>query len=175
MVYSINKQLDIQFIYPSDDVESQGKFNYPNSCLIVKLKSKRMPHKLVEQLIKKTEQLVAKLATDKEGGKPQLIPAFEFLRNILENNNLIPAWSELPEIRSILHLEKNSEGVKHKDELKLFERAGKIKLKLRHGPKVFLDLELTVPEEYPFKRPELKFVEHNLDPNFSKLYQAGAE
>ena len=118
---------------------------------------------------------MAKLATDPEGGKPQLIPVFEFLRNILENNNLIPAWSELPDIKSILNLEKNSEGVQHKDELKLFEKAGKIQFKLRHGPKVFLDFEVTVPEEYPYKQPELRVIDYNLDANFAKLYIAGAQ
>jgi len=79
------------------------------------------------------------------------MPVFEFLRNIMENNNLIPVWAELPEIKSILHLEKNSDTIKHKDEIKLFEKAGKIKLKLKHGPKFFLELEIIVPEEYPFK------------------------
>ena len=48
MVFSINKQLDMQFIWPADDIEYNGKFNYPNSCLIVKLRSKRMPYKLIE-------------------------------------------------------------------------------------------------------------------------------
>ena len=58
-----------------------------------------MPHKLVETLLKKSEAMIKKLVTTPENGftgKPQVIPVFEFLVNIMENNNLIPAWNELP-------------------------------------------------------------------------------
>ena len=82
-----------------------------------------MPHKLVETLGKKSENMIKKLATEEKGkGKPQVLPVFEFLSNILTNNNLIPAWSELPEIKGVLHLENNSPNVKVKDEIKLFEK-----------------------------------------------------
>ena len=40
--------------------------------------------------------MIGKLALEK---KAQLIPGFDFLKGIMENNNLIPAWDELPEIR----------------------------------------------------------------------------
>lgn len=68
-----------------------------------------MPYDLVETITKKGEKMINKLVTEEEGkGKPQLIPVFEFILNIIENNNLIPAWAEIPDIKDILHLEKNS-------------------------------------------------------------------
>ena len=61
MEYSINKQLEIHFIYPSlADVGEE--MLYPNSCVVVKLKSKVMPHKLIETLLKKSENMIKKLA-----------------------------------------------------------------------------------------------------------------
>ena len=61
MEYTINKQLEIQFIYPSlADVGED--LLYPNSSIVIKLKSKTMPHKLVETLLKKSENMIKKLA-----------------------------------------------------------------------------------------------------------------
>lgn len=49
-----------------------------------------------------------------------MIPVFEFIRNIMENNNLIPVWDELPQIREVLRLPKKGEEMKETpDELKL--------------------------------------------------------
>ena len=130
-----------------------------------------MPHKLVEMLIKKSEGMIKKLATEASGGKPQVIGVFEFIKNIMVNNNLVPIWSELPEIKGVLRTENNSPNVKEKDELKLFEKQGKIKVKLRQN-KFFLEADIIIPEQYPFKQPEVKFVDHNYDPNFARIFFA---
>jgi hypothetical protein len=62
MEYTINKQLEIHYIYPS--VADVGEdLLYPNSSVVLKLKSKTMPHKLVETLLKKSENMIRKLAT----------------------------------------------------------------------------------------------------------------
>jgi len=54
----------------------------------------------------------------------------------MENNNLIPAWDEISQIRSILRLKQEPEGKKQivaLDEMKIFEKAGKMKIKLFEG------------------------------------------
>jgi hypothetical protein len=52
-----------------------------------------------------------------------VIPTFEFIKNIMENNNLIPIWDELPEIKKVLHMPvKGEENKNAKDELKMFEK-----------------------------------------------------
>ena len=122
-------------IFPADE----DGLNYPNSSMVVKLKSKYMPHALVESLQKKCEAMVKKLVI--EDKKPQLMPIFEFVNKILESNNLIPAWSELPEIKKLLN--------KDIDEIKLFEKQGKMKFKIKEKEQ-FLEFELLVPEEYPY-------------------------
>lgn len=84
---------------------------------------------------------------------------FEFIIKIIENNNLIPAWNELPDIKEVLHLENNSPNIKVKDEIKLYEKQGKIGIKMRRGEKFFLEIELLVPESYPFDAPTLKIID----------------
>jgi hypothetical protein len=67
-----------------------------------------MPHKLVETLLKKSENMIKKLATtplDGYKGSPQTLAVFDFLQTIMENNNLIPAWNELASIKSLLRLQ----------------------------------------------------------------------
>ena len=54
---------------------------------------------------------------------------------------------------------------KNLDEIKLFEKAGKIKIKLFQG-KHFLEFELKVPSLYPMQVPELTILDHNFDKNF---------
>lgn len=133
-------------IYPTPEQGSTDKENYPNSNIIIKLKSGSLPHKLVEMLLKKSEAMIKKLVLDPEGAKPQVIPVFEFVRSIMENNNLMPVWNELPQIREILRLPKKGEDSKEVlDELKLQEKAGKMRLKLCEK-KFYLIIEITVPE-----------------------------
>lgn len=165
---SINKDLNIQFIYPPKE-ENETEIPYPQSNLIVKLRSNQMPHKLVETLQKKSEGMIKKLTLESPP-KPQLLPVFDFLFNIMLNNNLIPAWSEIPEIKEILRLENNSPQCKFKDELKLFEKQGKLKIKLRQGKTFFVEFELVVPENYPYEKPELRFLDHNYDKNFARIF-----
>ena len=112
MPLTMNKQLDVHFIYPTPQEDDSGVERcYPNSSIVVKLKSKVMPHDLVEKLLKRSENMVKKLATAEGGGKPQVVPVFEFLRNVMENNNLIPAWDELSEIEGLLRLKPEDEKI----------------------------------------------------------------
>ena len=147
--YSMNKDLDIRLIYPP---EEDAELSYPKSCLVLKLRSNNMPHNLVETLMKKGDNMIKKLAL---AGKPQVLPIFEFVNTIMLNNNLIPAWLEIPDIKEVL---RTGEGVEHKDEIKLYEKAGKMKIILRNGAKFFLEFELTVPESYPYDKPTLKII-----------------
>jgi len=57
-------------IYPSPEEGSTDKENYPNSNLIIKLRSVSLPSKLVEMLTKKSEAMIKKLALDPAGAKP---------------------------------------------------------------------------------------------------------
>ena len=68
---------------------------------------------------------------------------------------MIPAWDEIPQIKEVLRLKsigkdppKEDKKVATYDEFKMFEKAGKFKIKLCEG-KFFFEFELTVPEMYP--------------------------
>jgi ubiquitin-protein ligase len=83
----------------------------------------------------------------------------------MENNNLVPVWNELPEIKKLLRIKNPKEETKNDqifDEIKLFEKAGKLKIIMREA-KFFLELDVNVPEDYPARKPEIKFVDHNYD------------
>ena len=80
-----------------------------------------------------------------------MIPVFEFIRGILENNNLIPVWDELPQIKEVLRLPKKGEESKTPlDELKMMEKAGKLRIKLCER-KFYCQFDITVPAQYPAK------------------------
>jgi len=74
MPYSMHKQLDISFIYPAPYEDEEGtqptQPSYPSSSVVVKLRSKVMPHNLVETLLKKSENMIKKLAMAEGGGQP---------------------------------------------------------------------------------------------------------
>ena len=92
----MKKSVDLNIIWPSKADDDDDTFVYPRSPIVITLRSKVLPSKLLEKLLKQAEAHVAKLVADK---KPQALSTFEFIRNILESNNLIPAWSEVPQIR----------------------------------------------------------------------------
>ena len=56
----------------------------------------------------------------------------------------------------------------------MFEKAGRMRIKMCEQT-FYLIVDLIVPEEYPAKKAEMKFIEHNYDKNFSKIFEAGAD
>ena len=48
------------------------------------------------------------------------------MANIMQNNNLIPCWSEFPQIKQVISPDKG-------DTLKPFEKAGKLRVTLKEG------------------------------------------
>ena len=50
--------------------------------------------------------------------------SYEFIRKVLDMNNLIPCYEEVTQVKSIIDAEKG-------DTLKTFEKAGKLKLNLK--------------------------------------------
>ena len=51
------------------------------------------------------------------------------------------------------------------------EKAGKLAFKI-HCRKFFLEFSMVIPEDYPAKKPELKFIDHNFDKDFARLFEA---
>jgi hypothetical protein len=70
---------------------------------------------------------------------------YDLLDSILENNNLLPAWSEFQSVKTLLT--KN-------DEMKTLEKAGKLKIKMKENEHE-VDFSIKVPENYPNERPTI--------------------
>ena len=82
------KTCTMTFKFPPDD---NGVIPYPATACILELKSTTMPQKLTGLLGKRVLGHIDELAKQ---GKEQVLSAYQFLSNIMENNNLIPCWSE---------------------------------------------------------------------------------
>ena len=67
-----------------------------------------------------------------------MLSAYQFMDNIMQNNNLIPCWSEFAQIKQVIVADKG-------DTLKPLEKAGKLRVTLKEGDFSAL-LEFTVPE-----------------------------
>ena len=89
-------------------------------------------------LSKKLEGHISALAKE---GKPQVLSGYQFISNIIENNNLIPCWSEFAQIKTVIDAKKG-------DTLKPLEKAGKLKITLKEGEK-FANVEFEIPPAYP--------------------------
>ena len=87
------------------------------------MKSTTIPPKLNGLLAKKVEAHVAELSKE---GKEHILSGYQFLDNIISNNNLMPCCTEIPQIKQLLNAEKG-------DTFKALEKAGKIKLTLKEG------------------------------------------
>ena len=89
------------------------------------------------------------------------------MANIMQNNNLIPCWSEFPQIKQVISPDKG-------DTLKPFEKAGKLRVTLKEGQYSAL-LEFTVPEQYPNQMVKMELKEHNFNEVFAGIFTKHAE
>ena len=145
MRYSEFKICNLLLRWPSADP-------YPEFPVTVEFKSTTVADKLVNLLTKRVETHLQGLAKE---GKATGLAAYLYLDNILQNNNLIPAWSEFALLKEVINAEKG-------DTLKTMEKAGKIVVTLCEG-KFKLVAEFTVPSSYPMQQVKLVFKEHNFN------------
>ena len=85
----------------------------------------------------------------------------------MENNNLIPCWSEFAQIKSVINAEKG-------DALKTLEKAGKLKVTLKEG-KHFINVDFTVPALYPKQLVQIELKQHNFNEVFAQIFMKHTE
>lgn len=149
------------FKFPPDD---NGAIPYPRQACVLELKSTTMPQKLTALLAKRVIAHIEELAKQ---GKEHVLSAYQFMANIMENNNLIPAWSEFASIKSVIDASKG-------DTLKALEKLGKLRVTLKEGNFSAL-LEFTVPELYPQQKVKLELKEHNFNEVFAQIFLSHTE
>lgn len=84
----------------------------------------------------------------------------------MQNNNLIQAWEEIKPVKALLT---------EKDEMKLFEKAGKIRIKIVNDRDRFATVDILVPSMYPQEQAKVKLVETTIDPLIAKIFMIQAD
>ena len=153
-------ELRMNFQFPEQDSEKDALF-YPSATPHVQIKSTTIPQKLLGLLLKKLNGENEKAAKEH---RLHGATTFDNLDRILRTNNLVPVFTEMPSVRQLLG---------EKDEIKMFENAGKIKITLRQD-KFECVVEFTVPEEYPRHMVKMKIVKANVEQTFMTIFETHA-
>ena len=159
MVYTQIKTATVLFRFEMD--EETGEMKYPKTPAYCELKSTTIPPKLIAMLSKKLDAHMKELSKE---GKPHVLAGYQFISTIIEGNNLIPCFSEVAQIKSVIDSKKG-------DTLKPLEKAGKLKVTLKEGEK-FANVEFEVPPAYPMQMVKFTLKEHNFNEIFAQMFES---
>lgn len=144
IIRTAHKQCLCQFQFPS---------NYPDSAMLVELKSKVFSDKVLTTLTQLIETELKKIV-----GRVQVVSAIKFVNNFMQDNPLLVCADEISKIKKTL--------VQEQDEFKVKQKAGVITYKMI-CKKYFLHVKLTVPDLYPTESVIIDFK----GSNFPKLLE----
>ncbi|XP_077870114.1 uncharacterized protein LOC100372397 [Saccoglossus kowalevskii] len=142
--------------YRQFDVCLQFPEGYPNTSIVVELKSKTIPEKLRDGLTK-----VCDTETKKLCGKPQLLPVLRLLKQFLDDNPFAICSEELSFIKKELITEK--------DQIKVKQKSGSISMTI-YQDNYYFSFKMIVPEEYPAKQVCIQKVDDNFPKLFSTVF-----
>lgn len=129
-----HKQCVCQFQFPP---------NYPSEGILLELKSKVYPIKVLDAMLKLTEAEIKKLV-----GRQQIISVIKFVNNFMAENPLIVCSEEISQIRKKI--------VQEQDDFKVKQKAGTINYKII-SKRYFLHVKLTIPDNYPVECVIIEF------------------
>eukprot|EP00210_Caulerpa_lentillifera_P004645 g4430.t1 len=133
--------LMIKFLFPEA---------YPEELVLMELKSSYLDEELLEKL-----KIAAEIEGRKLIGKQQVLRIVDRLRMILIKNRLASAYSELKQLRNYF-ADKDDCVLKTAN-----EKHGRISINLKSS-RYYLNLELSIPLQYPAKAAEIAQHESNL-------------
>lgn len=133
---------------------------YPETPLLIELKSKTLSEKLLLGLTNVCEQELKKIS-----GKPQVLHLIKFIRKFIDENSLICCYEEINTLRKTLS---------EQDELKLKQKNSIVVLKLKNG-EYYLTGKFQVPEDYPSSAVIIQEVDTNFTPLFYRHMVAQAK
>lgn len=140
---------------------------YPNTPLNCQIKARSLPPRLVEIIKKGADAKLQELA---DQGKYQIMKVYEYYNDVMENNNLIPAWREIQQTRKLLDPKKDS--------MKLFQKAGKVKYIIEEQ-ELRLSFIVTIPPEYPLNPLKVSTLKENkdgtgtnIDPHLLEIFES---
>eukprot|EP00088_Acartia_fossae_P041648 TRINITY_DN43565_c0_g1_i1.p1 TRINITY_DN43565_c0_g1~~TRINITY_DN43565_c0_g1_i1.p1 ORF type:complete len:331 (-),score=38.57 TRINITY_DN43565_c0_g1_i1:165-1157(-) len=126
--------------------------DYPNKHILIELKSKTLSDKLLSGLTKVCEDEAKKYL-----GRPQILKVLKLVAKFIEDNPLCSCSEEISTLRSMLGSE---------DTLKLSQKTSTINLTITKN-KYLLKTKITIPENYPHDRVEIK----TSDCNFPRVFK----
>nr|XP_023014346.1 uncharacterized protein LOC111504084 [Leptinotarsa decemlineata] len=134
--------------------------DYPQTPLLIELKSKTLSEKLLQGLTNVCEQELKKYL-----GKPQVLNTIKFLRNFIEENPLSCCYDEITAIKKSLS---------GQDELKLKQKTSSLILKV-FNVKYYLNCRIVVPDDYPITAVDFQDVDTNFTQSFYRHMVAQAK
>lgn len=140
------KQLTACFMFPEE--------GYPRLPIILELKSKVMPDKLLNGLSKLCDEQCKSLT-----GQQQILTLCKFIRKFIDDTPLCVCTEE------IQHIKRNL--ISEQDEVKLKQKTSQVILKMKER-EYMLTVKIFVPDNYPFDRVQIEIGEQNF-PNLLKL------
>ncbi|XP_045479314.1 uncharacterized protein LOC123684226 [Harmonia axyridis] len=120
---------------------------YPNSPILVELKSKTLSAHLLEKLTRSCEK-----EAEKYLHQPQILIVLKFLRKYIDETPLACCYDEINELK--LKLDQNQ------DEMKLRQKTSSIIFKVKRD-RYFLECRIEIPDDYPLKKIEFEEVKTN--------------
>jgi len=121
-----HKQCVCQFQFPR---------NYPDEGILLEIKSKVYPVKVLNAMLKITEEEITKFV-----GRHQIISIIKFVNNFMAENPLFVCSEEISQVKK--------EIVQEQDEFRVKQKAGTINYKI-NSKRYFLHVKLSVPDNYP--------------------------
>ncbi|KAF5308254.1 hypothetical protein FQR65_LT06247 [Abscondita terminalis] len=128
--------------------------NYPNSPLLIELKSKTLSDKLLQGLTNVCENEAKKFI-----GNRQVMSVLAFLQNFLNENPLSCCYDEISNIKKIL--------IDDHDEFKLKQKSSSIIAKIT-CKKYFINAKICIPDNYPAVPIEIQNTQSNFPPAFER-------
>ncbi|XP_054267526.1 uncharacterized protein LOC128989614 [Macrosteles quadrilineatus] len=145
------KQVVICIQFPKD---------YPQSPLLIELKSKTLSDHLLAKLTSICEEEAKKYL-----GKPQILKVLKFLKSFIEDNLLSCCYDEVVTLKNKL--------VSETDELKVRQKTSSLSLKVSQDG-YFLKTKISVPDDYPLASVRVEYVDTNFPPLFHRFFVAQA-
>jgi len=144
------KKLAICMTYPND---------YPAHHVLVELKSRTIGQKLLDGLVKVSEEEAKKYE-----GKPHCLRIIKFINQFLDENPLVCCSDEISTIRALLDTAGDEAGG---DKLKLSQKTSSVSIHISHRGKYYFKAKLIVPNDYP----EIQVSLESADCNFPRVFK----
>ena len=148
--------------YRQMTVHLQFSQDYPQSGILIELKSKTLSEKLLNKLVDICDQEMKKYS-----GKQQIVPVIRFIKKFLDENPFCVCSEELN------HIKKNIINAEN-DEFKVKTKSGIISVNINQD-RFNMAFRITVPDKYPAESVRIEETSSNFPTYLRKVFLSQAE